>query len=166
MDTQRENDFADFVHARGGDLLRLAYYLVGDWHRADDVCQAALVRLYRAWSRVADYQDVEAYARRVVTNEARRWWRRPSRHEDLPGEVPAPSGDTLGAVDARDQIWRLLMALPKRQREVVVLRYLEDLSEEDTARVLQISVGTVKSTASKAMARLRVAVAAQLGGVS
>lgn len=166
MDSQDERDFADYVRARSPALLRLSYCLVGDWYRADDVCQAALVRLHRAWPRVAAYEALDAYARRIVTNEAHRWWRRASNREELPGEVAAPSRDALGAVDARDELWHLLMTLPKRQRAVVVLRYVEDLSEQETARVLDCSVGTVKSTASKAMARLRVAANALPGGVA
>lgn len=166
MKTGDEQDFGDFVRARGPALLRLAYCLVGDWHRADDVCQAALVRLYRAWPRVARHDALDAYARRIVTNEANRWWRRPASREELPGDLAGSSHDPMRAVDDHDQLWRLLMTLPKRQRAVVVLRYVEDLSEHETARVLDCSVGTVKSTASKAMARLRVAAAAIPRGVA
>ena len=155
MDAQAELDFADYVRGRGPSLQRLAYSLVGDWHRADDVVQAALVRLSRAWPRVCGYEALDAYSRRLVINEANRWWRRPARREQLSADVTAGRSDGLGAVDARDELWRLLMTLPKRQRAVVVLRYVEDLSEQETARVLDCTVGTVKSTASRAMARLR-----------
>ena len=155
MDAQQEQDFADYVRGRGPALQRLAFSLVGDWHRADDVLQAALVRLSRAWPRVSGYEALDAYSRRIVTNEANRWWRRPARREQLSADVTTGHCDDLGAVDARDELWRLLMTLPKRQRAVVVLRYVEDLSEQETARVLNCTVGTVKSTASKAMARLR-----------
>ena len=155
MDAQAELDFADYVRGRSPSLQRLAYSLVGDWHRADDVLQAALVRLYRAWPRICGYEALDAYSRRIVTNEANRWWRRPARREQLSADVTTGHCDDLGAVDARDELWRLLMTLPKRQRAVVVLRYVEDLSEQETARVLNCTVGTVKSTASKAMARLR-----------
>lgn len=167
MNAADERGFEEFLRARGPALLRLAYLLVGDWHRADDVCQAAFVRLHRAWPRVCGYDAVDAYARQVVTNEANRWWRRPARREELPGEVAVPAADGLAVVEARDELWRLLMALPGRQRAVVVLRYVEDLSEDETARVLGCSVGTVKSTASKAMARLRGVAASPLpGGVA
>jgi RNA polymerase sigma-70 factor (sigma-E family) len=166
MDAESEKDFAEYLRVRGKALLRLSYCLIGDRQRADDVCQAAFLRLYRVWPRIREYEDVDAYARRVVTNEAHRWWRRPSAREDLPGEVAPPAADGFAAVDARDELWRLLMTLSRRQRAVVVLRYVEDLSEEDTADLLGCSVGTVKSTASKAMARLRLAAAPHLGGVS
>ncbi len=162
MDVQAEQDFADYVRGRGPSLQRLAYSLVGDWHRADDVLQAALVRLYRAWPRVSGYEALDAYSRRIVTNEANRWWRRPARREELSADVTIGHADGLGAVDARDELWRLLMTLPKRQRAVVVLRYIEDLSEQETARVLDCTVGTVKSSTSKAMARLRLT--AELAG--
>ena len=156
MDAQAEQDFADYVRGRGPSLQRLAYSLVGDWHRADDVLQAALVRLYRAWPRVSGYEALDAYSRRIVTNEANRWWRHPARREEPSADVTTGHSDGLDAVESRDELWRLLMTLPKRQRAVVVLRYVEDLSEAETARVLECTVGTVKSSASKAMARLRL----------
>ena len=155
MDSSQEQDFAAYVGARGPALLRLAYCLVGDWHRADDVCQAALVRLHRAWPRVSAYEALDAYSRRIVTNEANRWWRRPSAREELPGDVHVAGPDALVGVEVRDELWRLLLQLPRRQRAAVVLRHVEDLSEAEVARVMGCSVGTVKSTTSKAMARLR-----------
>jgi RNA polymerase sigma-70 factor (sigma-E family) len=157
-----EAAFEAFVVSRAPALLRLAYLLVGDWDRADDVCQESLVRLHRAWLGV----DVpEAYARRVVANEANRWWRRPDRREEFVERPPVElASSDVDTTESRDELWRLLRTLPRRQRAVVVLRYLEDLSEVETAQLLGCSVGTVKSSASKAMARLRAAVAVP-GGV-
>ncbi len=166
MNHEQQRDFADFVRARGPALLKLAFCLIGDWHRADDVCQAALVRLYRAWPRVCRYEALDAYARRIVTNEAHRWWRRPWRREALPGDFEVNAPDPLDAFNDRDEVWRLLMTLPIRQRAVVVLRYIEDLSEQETAQVLSCPVGTVKSTTSRAMARLRMAADSLPGGVT
>jgi RNA polymerase sigma-70 factor (sigma-E family) len=162
---EQEQDFEDYVRARGSSLLRLAYCLVGDWDRAADVCQSALVRLYGAWGRAATHEALDAYARRIVTNEANRWWRRPARREELIEAPARASRDTLSEVEVRDELWSLLQQLPRRQRAVVVLRYVEELSEVETANLLGCSVGTVKSSASKAMARLRLA-AAVPGGVA
>lgn len=166
MNAEQEQNFADYVHSHGHALLRLSYCLVGEWHRADDVCQLALVRLYRAWPRVCRYEALDAYARRIVANEANRWWRRPSRREEVTDYLEVPAPDRIAAVDARDELWRLLNTLPRRQRAVIVLRYVEDLSEQETAQVLGCSLGTVKSSASKAMARLRVAAESLSGGVT
>jgi RNA polymerase sigma-70 factor (sigma-E family) len=165
VDAQQERDFDDYVRARGQALMKLSFYLVGDRQLAEDVCQSALVRLYRAWPRVARVESLDAYARRVVVNEAHRWWRRPSSRETARAQVPDTSVPTDTAIEVRDELWRLLLSLPRRQRAVLVLRYLEELSEQETAMALGCSVGTVKSTGSKALARLRAAAAPQLGGV-
>jgi len=165
VDVQQERDFDDYVRARGPALMKLSFFLLGDWHLAEDVSQAALVRLYRAWPRIARYESLDAYARRVVVNEANRWWRRPSARE-LPraelADAALPSDTTL---EMRDELWRLLLSLPRRQRAVLVLRYLEELSEQETATALGCTTGTVKSSTSKALARLHTAVMSQLGGV-
>ncbi len=150
----RNSEFTSFMLANQGELLRTAWFLVGDAGRAEELTQQALVRTYVAWPRAR--RDPLAYTRRVLVNLRTDTWRRRRREtlvdgRDLPdGLVPQDPG-----VEDRDQISRLLAVLSARQRRVVVLRYLVDLSESEVADELNISVGTVKSTASRALAALR-----------
>jgi len=152
----RDDGFTEFVVARRALLYRTAYLLCGDSHRAEDVVQIALAKLYVAWPRVSRMEQVEAYARRTVVNahldETRRPWRR---------ERPAPDTQLDGAVDGADRLapddalWQALRALAPGQRRVVVLRHYWGLSVEETARDLGVSTGTVKSQSSAALTRLR-----------
>jgi RNA polymerase sigma-70 factor (sigma-E family) len=151
-----EELFRSFVAGRSQALLSTAYLLTHDWGRAEDLVQSALVRSWLSWRRIAG--NPEPYVRRVLVNEYASWWRRRWRGEVPTAVLPdrptgAPDGTT--ALDARDAMWQLLARLPRRQRAVVVLRYYEELSEREIADVLGCSVGTVKSQAAKAMARLR-----------
>jgi len=138
-------------------LLRTAYLLTGDQHQAEDLLQTSLAKLYQSWDRVRDRGNVDAYARRILVNENNSLWRRPwKRREHATDEVP----DRTGVHDTYDEglsaaVWDVVQTLPKRARAVVVLRYYEQLSEAETAEVLGISVGTVKSQASRALASLR-----------
>jgi RNA polymerase sigma-70 factor (sigma-E family) len=144
--------FEAYVAARTPALLRTAYLLTGDWQRAEDLLQTTLMRCCGRWDRIDDH---EAYVRRalVVTYAG---WRRRRWTGEVPGPVPDVAGDDrAGDADARTDLLRLLASLPPRQRAVVVLRYYDDLSEADTAALLGIAPGTVKSTAAKALARLR-----------
>ena len=147
--------FDAFVAAAGNRLHATAFLLTRDHGLAEDLVQTALARSWRAWRRVKG--DPEPYVRRVLINaflssRRRRWW---GEHptEELP-EVQAR--DELAAVDERLRIDGMLARLPARQRAVVVLRYLEDLPEQEVAELLGCSVGTVKSQASRALATLRV----------
>lgn len=150
---RRDEAFATYVAQRRPQLFRTAWLLCGDPHRAEDVVQAALTRLYVAWPRVQRADSVDAYVRRAVVNahldEHRRPWRRESAAgDDLPEQVapgPAEHGD----------LWAALRALPPGQRRVVVLRHWWGLSVEETAADLGISPGTVKSQTSAALAALR-----------
>lgn len=145
--------FEEWVGARTPALMRTAYLLTGDWQRAEDLLQTALMRCYGRWDRIDDH---EAYVRRtLVTTYA--GWRRRRWVGEVPGPLPetAESGDSAAATDARTDVLRLLASLPPRQRAVVVLRYYEDLPEASIADLLGMSPGTVKSTAAKALARLR-----------
>src|SRR5205807_4605938 len=126
----------DFVAARSAALHRTAYLLVGDWALAEDLVQIALTRTYLAWRRLDRLEAVEAYARRVLVNAATSWWRRRWRGERPTGLLPdggLPDGADQRA--ERDRIWQLIQTLPARQRAVVVLRFYEDLSEAETARL-------------------------------
>lgn len=148
-----EATFEEWVGARTPALMRAAYLLTGDWQRAEDLLQTALMRCYGRWSRIDDH---EAYVRRTlyVTYAG---WRRRRWTGEVPGPLPEQAGpnDDARDADARTDVLRLLASLPPRQRAVVVLRYYEDLSEADVAALLGVTAGTVKSTAAKALARLR-----------
>src|SRR5205814_4713527 len=152
-DPAAELEFRDFVAVRSAALHRTAYLLVGDWALAEDLVQTALVKTYLAWRRLDGIAAVEPYARRVMINTATGWWRRRWRGERPTGQLPErPIADGADQRAERDRVWQLLRDLPARQRAVVVLRFYEDLSEAETARLLDISVGTVKSQTSRAMA--------------
>jgi RNA polymerase sigma-70 factor (sigma-E family) len=157
-DPASEREFRDFVAGRSAALHRTAYLLVGDWALAEDLVQTALVKTYLAWRRLDGLAAVEPYARRVLVNTATSWWRRRWRGERPTGLLPErglPDGAEQRA--ERDRLWQLIQTLPARQRAVVVLRYYEDLTEAETARLLDISVGTVKSQTARAMGTLRAA---------
>jgi RNA polymerase sigma-70 factor (sigma-E family) len=150
------SEFDAFVVARSPALLRTAYLLTHDRAAAEDLLQVALTRTWAAWGRVG--ADPVPYVRKVLVNVHTSAWRRRWRGELPSAELPESTGpaDTTEAVDERDVVWTALGRLPRRQRAVLVLRYFEDLTETQTAAVLGVSVGTVKSQASKALARLRV----------
>ncbi|MEO3778554.1 SigE family RNA polymerase sigma factor [Micromonospora sp. B11E3] len=151
-----EEEFREFVAARSGALLRTAYLLAGDWATAEDLLQTALTKTYLAWKRLGGIEAIEPYARRVMVNTSTSWWRR-RWHGERPTEVlPERAGvDEIEQQLDRDVLWRHLRALPSRQRAVLVLRFYEDMSEAQTAALLEISPGTVKSQTSRALATLR-----------
>jgi RNA polymerase sigma-70 factor (sigma-E family) len=149
--------FAQYVARRHQPLLRTAYLLTGNRHDAEDLVQTTLAKTYLAWDRIREPSAVDAYVRRAMVNTSRSGWRRRRVTEVLNGDVPERAYEpiTPESTELHEALWQLLGTLPHRQRAVLVLRYYEDLSEPETARVLGISVGTVKSTASRALARLR-----------
>ena len=151
-----EEAFRDFVVGRSPSLLRTAYLLTGDWQHAEDLLQTALAKVYRAWGRLRDHENVDAYVRRVMVNTQTSRWRRAWKAEHVTGSLPdRPGPDEVGARDDRDRLRRALLTLPARQRAVVVLRHYEDMSEAEVARVLGCSVGTVKSQCARGLAKLR-----------
>jgi RNA polymerase sigma-70 factor (sigma-E family) len=155
MQHDERTTFAEFVAARGQALHRTAYLLTGDWALAEDLVQTSFARAYPRWSRIAA-EDPEGYVRRVLVNTWSSWWRRRWRGEMPTSELPeTASSDAFAVADSRSALRSALERLPRRQRAVVVLRFHEDLSETQVADLLGVSVGTVKSTASKALARLR-----------
>lgn len=149
-------EFADWMAARQGALVRTAYLLTGSQHAAEDLVQTTLTKLYLAWDRIADREHVDAYARRALVNEHRSTWRRTSRRPEVLSDTPPDSGHEPAVYDGeREAVWRFVQGLPPRQRAVIVLRYYEDLSEAEIAGLLGISTGTVKSQASRALVALR-----------
>jgi RNA polymerase sigma-70 factor (sigma-E family) len=153
-------DFDEFVAQHLDDLLRTAYLVVWDQAEAEDLVQECLFKVARRWQRVRRMEQPRAYARRVLINLALDGARgRARRATELRGEdqVGEPAADPLGAFDARAELLQLLGELPDRQRAVLVLRYFNDLTEAQTAEVLGCSPGTVKSNASRGLARLRAA---------
>lgn len=164
--------FDDFVATHSTGLVRTAYLLTHDRGLAEDLVQTSLAKAWFAWGRIEG--QPHAYVRRVMVNTYASWWRRKWNGEVATETLPEAvgrrgAGASTGAghgpgtaeVEARTDLWAALARLPRRQRAVVVLRYYEDLSEVETAEIMQCSVGTVKSQASKALAKLRLDTALQ-----
>jgi RNA polymerase sigma-70 factor (sigma-E family) len=153
---EEEQLFRDFVTARQHGLLRRAWLLTGDWASAEDLVQGALLRVWPRWSRISATGQEDAYVRKVMLNlylsGRRRRWSHEAPTADLPEVL---SLDSYADVDVRVALTRAVAALPPRQRAVVVLRFVEDLSESQTADALGCARGTVKSQTSKALATLR-----------
>lgn len=149
---QGEDDFNAFVQARTPALARTAYLLTGDRHRAEDLLQTALFGAARHWERIEG--SPEAYVRRILYTQNVSWWRRRRFIETALGDHDGPAPDQQ--TDVRLTLEEALRRLSRRQRTVLVLRYFEDLTETQTAAELGIAVGTVKSTAREALARLRI----------
>lgn len=150
-------EFVEFFEASWAGTFRRAYSLTGDYQLAEDAAQSAYAKAYRSWRRVRAADDPAAYVRRMATNEVLSVWRRLSwraeRITDRVGDSGSPSHED-GVVDA-DEVWNAVLALPPRQRAIVVLRYYEDFSERDIADTLGIRPGGVKSQAAVALASLR-----------
>jgi RNA polymerase sigma-70 factor (sigma-E family) len=150
-------DFESWLVARERRLHRTAHLLTGDVHSAADLVQTTLAKLYLRWDRVREADDVDAYARKVLVNEYRTAWRRPVRRAEQVVElVPDRPAPEVPAYDGgREAVWRFVCSLPPKQRTVIVLRFYEQLTEAEIAEVMGISVGTVKSQSSRALASLR-----------
>jgi RNA polymerase sigma-70 factor (sigma-E family) len=151
-----QQSFEEYVHARNAALSRIAYLLTGDHHLAEDLVQATLLRVVGRWSRLVAAGDPDPYLRRVLYHLHISWWRRrepPVAHRDAAEEATTP--DPGDAIAVSVPVRRALALLAPRQRAVLVLRYFEDLTEAQTAEILGISVGTVKSQARDGLARLR-----------
>lgn len=149
-----ESAFDDFVLARSQALLRTAYLLVQDEGKAEDLLQTALTKAWFAWSRI---QDPEAYVRRIMVTTSASWWRRKWTGETPIADFPDRNGSPADAApDVGQDLWDAIGRLPRRQRAIVVLRYVEDYTEVETAQLLDCSVGTIKSQSAKARAKLRI----------
>src|SRR4051812_34379576 len=153
-----EEAYRDFVAGRWSALLRTAYLLTGDEHRAEDLLQTSLAKLWLVWGRVGS-EHPEAYVRRILITTSTSWWRRRWQGErPMSHAMPerAAAGDFTDRIADNDALITALRALTARQRAVVVLRYAEDLPEAEVAETLGISVGSVKTLASRGLARLRL----------
>jgi RNA polymerase sigma-70 factor (sigma-E family) len=164
---QVDVSFEDFVEARSSSLLRTALLLTGQNRaEAEDLLQMALERAYRHWARICRSTEPERYVRRILANASTDRWRRLSRRPEqsiaADGYTEPAVPDHAALIADRDYLLRALATLPSRQRAVIVLRYFDDHSESETAQMLGCSLGTVKSQAAEALARLRQATAPPL----
>ncbi|WP_374195636.1 SigE family RNA polymerase sigma factor [Streptomyces sp. MBT53] len=152
--------FSSYMRARQPVLLRTARSLTANASDAEDLLQTALTKTYVAWERIEDHRALDGYVRRALLNTRTSQWRKRKVDEFACEELPEPETGG-GAEDPAEQqalhdaMWRAIAKLPDRQRAMVVLRYYEDLSEVQTAEVLGVSVGTVKSAVSRALGKLR-----------
>ncbi|HTU08509.1 MAG TPA: SigE family RNA polymerase sigma factor [Trebonia sp.] len=148
--------FGDYVRSRGGALLRAAHALTGNRADAEDLVQATLVKAYQSWSNVADPAALDTYVRRTMVNTHISGWRRRRVDEYPTDQVPdSATADATGDSDLQELVQRAVDRLPRRMRAAVMLRYYDDLSEPEVAAALGVSVGTVKSTVARAVAKLR-----------
>lgn len=152
-------DYEEFVAAWARSLRRTAYLLCGDWQRAEDATQDALVKLYVGWPRIRRRGAASAYAHRAVTTAVIDQSRRPWRREVATDTLPEGHVDPTAPTDRRLSVLAALEELPDRRRACVVLRYFADLSVADTAAALGIDAGTVKSQTARALDQLRVTLA-------
>jgi RNA polymerase sigma-70 factor (sigma-E family) len=152
-----DRGFREYVTSRSGSLLRMAYLLTRNRADAEDLVQSALAKTYQAWDRIEDRNALDGYVRRAMVNTHISWWRRRRVEEYPTDEIPdRPVADHTGDSELQDALRRALGRLPSRMRAAVVLRYYEDMSEAEIAEILGISQGTVKSTVSRGVAKLRI----------
>jgi RNA polymerase sigma-70 factor (sigma-E family) len=148
--------FREYVATRSRALLRTAYLLTGNTADAEDLVQAALAKTYLAWHRIEDPGALDGYVRRAIVNTHISWWRRRRVEEYPTDDIPDQAvADHAIASDLQETMRRAIDRLPERMRAAVVLRYYEDMTEAEVAEVLGVSLGTVKSTVSRAVAKLR-----------
>ena len=153
---ERDN-FEDFVVARQRHWLRTAYLLCGQWHLAEDLVQQVLEKLYVAWPQVMAAQRPDAYVRRMIVNAHLSELRRPWRREHYVPDLPDGDSTVDAGADSRLDLIRALRTVPPRQRMVLVLRFWEDLGVAETADLMNISRGTVKSQTSSGLSALHAA---------
>jgi RNA polymerase sigma-70 factor (sigma-E family) len=150
-----EEEFREYVVTRGPSLLRTAHQLTGHPLDAEDLLQNALTKTYLAWDRIQDRGALDGYVRRAMVNINISQWRRRKVEEYPSEELPEITPEAEACGDVHELLELALQRLPARMRAAIVLRYYEDMTEPEIARTLGISVGTVKSTVSRAMAKLR-----------
>ncbi|NKY16098.1 SigE family RNA polymerase sigma factor [Streptomyces somaliensis] len=152
-----EAAFTAYVQERRASLYATAYHLTGDRHEAEDLLQSALFSTYRAWDRISDKAAVGGYLRRTMTNLHISAWRRRKLNEYPTEELPETVGDSdaMRGTELRTVLWQALARLPELQRTMLVLRYYEGRTDPEIAEILDISVGTVKSSIWRSLRRLR-----------
>jgi RNA polymerase sigma-70 factor (sigma-E family) len=149
--------FRDYVRSRRHALLRTAYLLTGNVADAEDLVQSALTKTYVAWNRIQDRSALDGYVRRAIVNTHISWWRRRRLEEYPTDEIPDQAVvDEPESSEMQESLRRAIDRLPQRMRAAVLLRYYDDMTEAEVAEVLGVSLGTVKSTVSRAMAKLRI----------
>jgi RNA polymerase sigma-70 factor (sigma-E family) len=148
--------FGDYVRARSSALLRAAQAMTGNRADAEDLVQATLIKAYQSWDKISDQAALDTYVRRIMTNTHISGWRRRRVDEYPTDELPdSPAADGTGDSDLHDVIQRAVDRLPRQMRAAVMLRYYDDMTEPEVAAALGVSVGTVKSTVARAVAKLR-----------
>ncbi|WP_182377965.1 SigE family RNA polymerase sigma factor [Nocardioides sp. WS12] len=162
--TDRELAYVEFAASRRDQLRRIAYGMCGDWHKADDLVQNALIKLYVAWPRVVRGGREDAYVRKILLNAAIDDSRRPSRRERATDELPEVVAPASTALEDHDSLVTAMQTLPAQQRATVLLRHWLGLSVAETANELGIAEGTVKSHCSRGLETLR-GVLAQAGTI-
>ncbi|MFF8956481.1 SigE family RNA polymerase sigma factor [Streptomyces sp. NPDC014894] len=152
-----EAEFTAYVQERRSSLYATAYHLTGDRYEAEDLLQSALFSTYRAWDRISDKAAVGGYLRRTMTNLHISAWRRRKLNEYPTEELPETASDTdaMRGTELRAVLWQALARLPELQRTMLVLRYYEGRTDPEIADILNISVGTVKSSIWRSLRRLR-----------
>lgn len=152
-----EAEFTAYVQERRASLYATAYHLTGDRFEAEDLLQSALFSTYKAWDRISDKAAVGGYLRRTMTNLHISAWRRRKLNEYPTEELPETPGDTdaMRGTELRAVLWQALARLPELQRTMLVLRYYEGRTDPEIAEILDISVGTVKSSIWRSLRRLR-----------
>jgi RNA polymerase sigma-70 factor (sigma-E family) len=150
-----EAEYTELVAARAHALRRTAYLMCGDWHQAEDLVQTVFIKLYQAWNRVQRRDSLDAYLRRILIRACIDAKRRKHRRESSYGEMPETAAEPGSPYEERAALIAALAQIAPRQRAVLVLRYWEDLSIEETAGILGCSTGTVKSQASRGLETLR-----------
>jgi RNA polymerase sigma-70 factor (sigma-E family) len=149
--------FHDYVAARSRSLLHTAFVLTGNAADAEDLVQSALAKTYLAWDRIEDRAALDGYVRRAMVNTHISWWRRRRLDEFPTDEIPDQAvADHSVSSDMQETLRRAIDRLPQRMRAAVMLRFYDDMTEAEVAEVLGVSLGTVKSTVSRAVAKLRI----------
>ncbi|MDX6249625.1 MAG: hypothetical protein QOF10_2985 [Kribbellaceae bacterium] len=150
-------EFEEYASARGQELVRLGFTVSGDYQRAEDLAQIALMQAFRAWRKVQKADDPHTYVRRILINSYLSMTRRrsfteaPAAEIDSEHMVPDPATDIVNS----DDLWRALATLSARERVVLVLRYYQDMDDRTIADLLGIKPSSVRATASRALAALR-----------
>ena len=149
--------FEEYALARGAALVRFARLLTADEHRAEDLVQDVLAKAYASWRRISTLDQPDLYVRRMLVNANTSWWRRAVNREVAVAEVGGgrTARDNAAESAERDELWRLVLRLPPRQRAVIVLRYYEDYDDATIAELLHCAQGTVRTQAKRALDKLQ-----------